>query len=1667
MKRFGQKLLINNNQVNKLIYSEYEKSFVFKIPFTRGGVGNSLGKASTYQVYLSSSNPSSFIPNSLSTVNLSSVTYYSNIPSLSSTYPAFSAYNALDLGCDVFFDYTSNTVQVGLGALSGIATGEFKFLITSPGGYNVFPSVNSDYPFYIQSLNTTKTPERSSPAPTGTATNTPTPTRTPTNTNTATRTSTSTVTSTATTGSSPTPTVTATPTTTNTTTNTPTPSQTLTRTQTGTQTQTPTNTSTQTQTTTNTTTQTPSPSYTPTQTSSQTQTPEVTHTKTPSRTSSITPTTNASETATRTPTNTTTPTGTPDVTSTNTPTTSRTPTNTHTSTRTSSNSPTPTNTITRTSTGSLTEGLIMYLDADNSSSTGTANQWTDLTSNTNNGSLSGDVFYNSGSTPSSIRNFTFDQGSSIDISSSNITSLSTNDFSYIIWAKIYSLNNGSSVLLSNFNNTAGDFTFGFYNNYFAYYNPSLGWTQDTSFTLQTGYWYQFALVRSSGTSRLYINGVTNLSTTDTYDYSSSVSPKLGSVVNSTGNFDGQMAIVKVYEKALSTAQVLQSFNNIKHRFYLPEVTQTPTQTRTPTNTATITVSISQTPTQTQTPTFGSSPTGTPTQTKSITLSKTSTSTPTTTPTNTQTNTRNWTHTRTATQTPTNTRTSTQTRSRTPTKTPTQTRTSTTTPTQSVTPGNTPTETRTQTRTPTFTPSQTATISYTPTRMATTATPTCTRTRNATTATPTRTASNTYTATPTKTRTSTQASYSCCHLTMQVDASNIYSYPGSGNIFCDVRRNNDLYICGSPQYVTYTGPSNHFCMNGASDCMVCGYQLAKNTAIPRTEAGPIQNRYPYSFIFWIRVRSNISSSASSYTVPIVTDYNNQANVCYFMMGVRGSGDTVNAGKLDFWEKDNDGNEIFARTSLTYNDNSWHQVAFVADSTKLRIYVDGAIRAISEADRPSGIITNSTPMQWFSGNNSNLDADIAIIKTYSGIALSQGSIVSTYNVLRPRFSLGPITPTPTNTRTTTQSRTRTNTPTITPTNTSTSTVTPTASVSPTVTPTVTRTPSSTDTPGVTATRTPTNTRSRTQTPTQTRTNSQSPTSTNTNTQTPTQTASNTPGLTPTPTNTRTASQTPTTTPTTTQTPTTTSTKTTTRTSSPTNTRSRTQTPTTTRTPTSTTTNTVTNTQTPNRTFNNSLTGTGSAPHPSANGVTFQSSAGDVFEFDTDLTGGPAFDTMYVYLDNNIKSVVSYSYNGYTGDTFRIQFTPSSTWYYGTFRNGNIYFTSPAVTPTRTKTQTRTGTQTPTPTSTSTGTPAATQTKTPSRTNTQTRSQTPTQTRTNTQTQTSTQTRTNTQTPTPTTVGADWAPDDLSNLVAWIDASDTSSWTSSGGTLQSVTDKAGTYTMTIGGTPTTTNTQNSLNVFTFDGSNEYLQSSSFDTQTSSGNHWAIGVFRYDITNSTQDSFWSYETNQSPKRDYAISSGNSSNSWPGELDLDALSSGRISNTIGNLQTWSVSVTRYAYTIVVANFNKTGNQISVRVNGSNAFTPVNDYTNSISPNQELRLMRNRSSQELTGRMGEFFTVADIPGTSGTDISNIEKAEGYLAWKWGLVSSLPSNHPYKNSRPTVPVTPTPTQTRTATQSGTPTPTPTVTPSRTATQTPTKTKTPTSHANQIYVRYYDE
>ena len=257
------------------------------------------------------------------------------------------------------------------------------------------------------------------------------------------------------------------------------------------------------------------------------------------------------------------------------------------------------------------------------------------------------------------------------------------------------------------------------------------------------------------------------------------------------------------------------------------------------------------------------------------------------------------------------------------------------------------------------------------------------------------------------------------------------------------------------------------------------------------------------------------------------------------------------------------------------------------------------------------------------------------------------------------------------------------------------------------------------------------------------------------------------------------------------------------------------------------------------------------------------------------------------------------------------------------------------------------------------------------------------------------------------AAWNPSTDITAAIWFDASDTSSYTLSGSNVTAVTDKAGNATVTINGTPNVSTTLDSKNTFTFVPDEDFTTNEV--AQASSGNHWAIGLMQWNSRNDTQDSFWSTETTSSPKRDYAISAGASN--FDGELDLDALVSNRISSTIGNKQDFDSGIAQNTWVIIGAIFNKTGNQIAVRVDGLDKFTPVNDYDNSLQTNMDLRIMRNRANERMGGQMAEFFTVADVPGTGGTDITDFQKAEGYLAHKWGLEGNLPVGHPYKSSAP--------------------------------------------------------
>jgi hypothetical protein len=265
--------------------------------------------------------------------------------------------------------------------------------------------------------------------------------------------------------------------------------------------------------------------------------------------------------------------------------------------------------------------------------------------------------------------------------------------------------------------------------------------------------------------------------------------------------------------------------------------------------------------------------------------------------------------------------------------------------------------------------------------------------------------------------------------------------------------------------------------------------------------------------------------------------------------------------------------------------------------------------------------------------------------------------------------------------------------------------------------------------------------------------------------------------------------------------------------------------------------------------------------------------------------------------------------------------------------------------------------------------------------------------------------------------WDTNDI-NKIVHFDFSNTESYTTSGNSITSLIDLTGNFSMTNGdggGTlQTTTNTLNSKHIAHFDGSESYVSSNESQFTDTSGNHYAIGVYKITSVNDTKDSLWSFESNDNEtKREYAISAGNST-TWEGEIDLDSLSSKRISNVpkIDWKSNSQISTTNYNnnWHIYAVIFNKTTNQIYMRVDGRPA-SDIHPYNNKMSNTVDMRFVRNRTSKVLGCYVAEFFGVASNSDNIINDSTEIEKAEGYLAHKWGLQNVLPDGHFFKNMIP--------------------------------------------------------
>lgn len=229
--------------------------------------------------------------------------------------------------------------------------------------------------------------------------------------------------------------------------------------------------------------------------------------------------------------------------------------------------------------------------------------------------------------------------------------------------------------------------------------------------------------------------------------------------------------------------------------------------------------------------------------------------------------------------------------------------------------------------------------------------------------------------------------------------------------------------------------------------------------------------------------------------------------------------------------------------------------------------------------------------------------------------------------------------------------------------------------------------------------------------------------------------------------------------------------------------------------------------------------------------------------------------------------------------------------------------------------------------------------------------------------------------------WTPEEISTL-AWFDASDASTITTTSGAVTGWNDKSGNgFNLTTSssvGPATGTNTLGGLNVLAFDQGDKM---NGPITLPADGNVSSYIVYDFISTNSTSRVIHQFggqqllPSNSNGGLRYAGNNTFSGGNYPDPVIIELVHDTSASKTYGYIT--GQQQLDMGYT-----FNTT--------DGS------------------LRLMRNANNAAgIAAHVGEFVIVPD--STTGTR----ELIEGYLAHKWGLEADLPSAHPYKLAAPTV------------------------------------------------------
>ena len=225
----------------------------------------------------------------------------------------------------------------------------------------------------------------------------------------------------------------------------------------------------------------------------------------------------------------------------------------------------------------VTNGLVLYLDAGQSTSYNGGTTWRDLSGRGNNGTLTNGPTYSSANGGSIVFDGVNDYGIIADSSDFTVTATTV-----CAWFNASVLNDASYSsrgLVSSYDDSGRQYyglrvTAALSNNKFqTYYDDNAGYgfkTLQGITILNENQWYYGCMTWKSGTfHRTYLNGVQEAEETNVATTTLNISTAFyigNDFAGSTTYFNGNIAQASIYNRALTATEIQQNFQALRGRF---------------------------------------------------------------------------------------------------------------------------------------------------------------------------------------------------------------------------------------------------------------------------------------------------------------------------------------------------------------------------------------------------------------------------------------------------------------------------------------------------------------------------------------------------------------------------------------------------------------------------------------------------------------------------------------------------------------------------------------------------------------------------------------------------------------------------------------------------------------------------------------------------------------------------------------------------------------------------------------------------------------------------------------------------------------------------------------------------------------------------------------------